>query len=142
MADRENIDRVLSPWLYENAAASPVVAEGQAQPPLETRLQSTIDPGGGGGTVRLDAATLYASASRLDGLRGEIEGDTRVALQGADHNAVGRNLEVAKAVQYVHDRWAEKLAHLVEDMQERVTRVRKAADRWGETEADIKRSFE
>ncbi|WP_161362144.1 hypothetical protein [Streptomyces sp. SID3343] len=144
MVERESIGRVLNPQHYDGEASRPS-AIAEPREPLTTGLLSTLDNGGGGSGggsgIRLTPAILHASASRLEGLTGEVRADTRTALQGADHVAVGRNLEVTKAVQYVHDRWGEKLSHLVEDMEERVARLRKAADHWKTTEEDIKKSF-
>ncbi|MEU0934112.1 MULTISPECIES: hypothetical protein [unclassified Embleya] len=141
MAGGESMDMIINPWRYQDSAA-PAPPEAKPTDPLATRLQSTIDPGGGG-SVRVDASVLDTSATRLEQLRGEVQGSVQNSLRGGtDHAAVGRNLEVTKAVQYVHDRWTEKLTHLLEDMQERVTRVRKAADNWDHTEANVTRSMQ
>ncbi|MYS78770.1 hypothetical protein [Embleya scabrispora] len=133
------MDMIINPWRYQGSAP-PAPPEAKPAGPVETRLQSTIDPGGGG-SVRVDAGVLSTSATRLEQLRGEVQGGVQNSLRGTDHAVVGRNLEVTKAVQYVHDRWTEKLAHLLEDMQERVTRVRKAADNWDHTEANVTQSM-
>ena len=73
---------------------------------------------------------------------GEVESDGNTAINSTDHSAIGANLQTAKAVQYIHDRWQKKLAHVLEDMRERVDRVRKAADNWQQTEKDIKKAFD
>jgi len=138
MGEGRSIDQILNPWLHEGAEPTPTSVEG-GRPPLETRLRSL--PDGAGGSVVLDAATLYRVAGRLEELRGEVEGDAQAALRGADHAAIGRGLEVTAAVQYVHDRWEQKLKHLMEDMRERVTRVRRAADAWDGTETNITSSM-
>lgn len=139
MVDRESVDRIVNPWRYEDGAEQ---APTTSRPggPIATKLESTIDPGGGG-SVRIDATVLHTSASRLEQLRTEVRGGVQSTLRSTDHAAVGRNLEVTKAVQYVHDRWEEKLTHLLEDMQERVTRVHKAADNWSGTEVNVNQSM-
>lgn len=139
MTDTNHIDRILSPWLYENGA-TPAPHPSAPAAPHETRLQSAGSSGGG--TVSLTPETLYASARSLDRIRGEVESDGNTAINSTDHSAIGANLQIAKSVQYIHDRWQKKLAHVLEDMRERVDRVRKAADNWQQTEKDIKKAFD
>ncbi len=135
MTNSHDIDRILSPWLYENGATPPPV-----QGSYETRLQSTS--AGGPGAITLTPATMYASSQRLDTLRTEVEADVNKALNEVDPSAIGTRLQTAQAVAHVEDRWREKLAHLLEDMRERVDRIRIAADNWTETEKAIKKAFE
>lgn len=47
---------------------------------------------------------------------------------------MGRNLQLANAVDHVHERRGEKLTHLLEDLDDRAGRIRKAATNWQETE--------
>jgi len=68
MTDTNHIDRILSPWLYENGA-TPAPHPSAPAAPHETRLQSAGSSGGG--TVSLTPETLYASARSLDRIRGE-----------------------------------------------------------------------
>lgn len=147
MTNSHDIDRVLSPWLYENDAPPPPppAAGGRdgrdaGEAPYETRLQSA--GAGDSGTITLTPATMYASSQRLSALRTEVETDVNTALNEVDPSAIGPNLQTAQAVAHVEDRWREKLNHLLEDMQERVDRVRKAADNWGETEKEIAKAYE
>lgn len=136
MTDVNDLDRILSPWLYENGGApTPTPAAS-----YETRLQST--GGSGTGTVTLTPATMYAGASALAAIRTDVETDGNTAINGTNATTIGANLQITKAVEYVHDRWQQKLAHVLEDMQERVDRVRKAADNWEKTEKDIKKAFD
>lgn len=139
MTDANDIDRILSPWLYENGTTPPPRPAATVTP-YETRLQSTGPSDGG--TVSLTPETMYASAGRLAQIRTEVETDGNTAINSTDNTAIGANLQITKAVGYIHDRWQKKLAHVLEDMQERVDRVRKAADNWQETEKDIKKTFD
>lgn len=126
MADDNSIDRILSPWAYENGSPAP-------PPAFETRLLSTND-NGSGGSVHLTPEALNASAGRLDGLRADAERDINAALRESDHVNIGPNLQVTKEIAHVHERWGEKLRHLLSDMDDRASRLRKAANNWSETE--------
>ncbi|GAA4989874.1 hypothetical protein GCM10023205_71360 [Yinghuangia aomiensis] len=131
MSEDNHIDRALSPWLYEGN--DPPSAE-----PAETRLLSAAAPSG---AVQLTPEALLSAATRLEGLRGETNADVNVALKDSDHAAIGRNLQLTQAVDHVHERWGEKLKHLLEDMDDRAGRIRKAATNWHETEQAITKAL-
>lgn len=129
MGSDTSIDRILSPWLYENGATPP-----------ETRLQSTAD--GGSGSVRLTVGTVRASATILGVLRAEVQADVSTAIRSCEQVATGQGLQITDAIKHVHDRWEEKLKHLVSDMDDRAGRLTKAADNWERTERDNTKAFE
>lgn len=143
MAHGEDMDRILSPWLYEDGASPPQASPAGPRPPAsatdETRLLST---GSGAGSMTLTPQTMYACSGRLSALRGEVEADVNAATQSIGGYATGPTLQVTKAIAYVLERWEEKSKHLLSDMQERVDRVRKAADNWEKTEQDIKKALD
>ncbi|MGA4542290.1 hypothetical protein ACPA54_20090 [Uniformispora flossi] len=85
--------------------------------------------------------TMLSAATRLEGLRGEASADVNLALKDSEHVNIGRNLQLTKAVEHVHERWGEKLKHLLEDMDERAGRIRKAATNWQETEQAITKAL-
>lgn len=131
MSADNHIDRALSPWLYESA--DPPSAE-----PAETRLLSAA---AAPGAIQLTPETLLSAAARLEGLRGEASADVNAALRDSDHVNIGRNLQLGKAVEHVHERWGEKLKHLLEDMDDRAGRIRKAATNWYETEQAVTKAL-
>ncbi|NUP34308.1 MAG: hypothetical protein HOU01_21760 [Streptomycetaceae bacterium] len=54
---------------------------------------------------------------------------------------MGRNLQLANAVDHVHERRGEKLTHLLEDLDDRAGRIRKAATNWQETEQAVTKAL-
>lgn len=128
MADKPSIDEILSPWVYESGA-----------PPAETRLLSATDAGSG--SLRLSPDVLRMCADRLVVLRGEADRDVNTALRETDGAPTGPGLQISKAIDHVHDRWVDKLKHLLGDMDERASRLRKAADKWNETEEANAKAF-
>jgi hypothetical protein len=92
--------------------------------------------------MTLTPQTMYACSGRLAALRTEVEADINTATKNFGSHATGTNLQVTKAIGYVLERWDEKSKHLLSDMQERVDRIRRAADKWEETEQAIKKALD
>lgn len=126
-----DIDKALSPWLYTNEGAPPPTV-------AETRLQSTGSPDG---SIHLTPELLRTAADRLTALRAEAAADVNKSLAETDGVTAGPNLRINEAIDHVHDRWVDKLAHLLGDMDERSGRLRKAADEWSETEQANAKAF-
>lgn len=105
------LDPILDAWLVTPGQAQPAAA-APAQQPFETRLQSTLDPGGGGQTS-VTPATLRASASTLDLMRDEVGRDVQTAITATADERVAKVLELGKALAHVQERWGQKRQHLV-----------------------------
>jgi hypothetical protein len=97
VSEYDHIDRILSPWRHEGSIPSSAEA-------AETRLLSA---GPTAGSVQLTPEALPAAASCPEGRRGEANADVSLALKDSEHVDIGRNLQRAKAVEHVHERWGE-----------------------------------
>ncbi|MCF2533656.1 hypothetical protein [Yinghuangia soli] len=134
------LDPILDAWLIQPGQTQTAPAAA-VQQPYETRLQSTLDPGGGSGQVVVTPDTLRASASALDAMRAEVGRDVQAAINATADERVNRVLELAEALQHVQERWGEKLKHLTGTMESQAGKLRDSANSWKQADTGQAKNF-